>query len=131
MCCLFFRGWPIIMLTRKSFFWDFYVNVINLMENILKILCDIIYSRIQPRNIKELREKLFEAIDAINKDKRYIIKNTYSTFKERLTKFLITKRNLCNWLRYLFIINVSLVYEKIMPFIKYYLLTSLTLKRNK
>ena len=35
---------------------------LNLMENIWKILCDIIYSGIQPRNIKGLREKLFEVL---------------------------------------------------------------------
>jgi len=69
---------------------------LNLMENIWKMLSDIIYSGIQPRNKKELQKKLFEAVDVINSDKRDISKNLYINFRERLTKVLLTKGNLYN-----------------------------------
>ena len=69
---------------------------INLMENIWKILSDIIYSNNQPKNQKELRERLFQAVDEINSPKRDISRNLYHTFRERLKKILLTKGNLYN-----------------------------------
>ena len=68
---------------------------INLMENIWKMLSDIIYSGMQPRNIKELHDKLFEAVQVLNTDKRQVSQNLYFTFRERLTKVLLTKGDLC------------------------------------
>lgn len=69
---------------------------INLMENIWKMLSDLIYSNSQPKNLKNLKERLFEAVDQINSERRDISRNLYHTFKERLTKILITKGHLYN-----------------------------------
>jgi len=69
---------------------------INLMENIWKMLSDIVYSDNQPKNTKELKEKIFEAVDVINTENRDISRNLYYTFRERLTKVLVAKGDLCN-----------------------------------
>jgi len=69
---------------------------INLMENIWKMLSDIIYSSNQPKNKEELRKRLFQAVDQINSEKRDISTNLYNTFRERLTKILVTKGDLYN-----------------------------------
>lgn len=69
---------------------------LNLMENIWKILSDIIYSNIQPRNLKELRQKLFDAVTLVNNEKRDISKNLYSSFRQRLTRVLVKNGGLYN-----------------------------------
>ena len=53
---------------------------INLMENIWKILSDLIYSNNQLKNKNDLRERLFQAVDHINTEKRDISTNLYHTF---------------------------------------------------
>jgi len=40
--------------------------------------------------------KIFEVVEVINNEKGNILKNTYSAFRERLTKILTTKGNLRN-----------------------------------
>ena len=49
---------------------------INLMENIWKMMSDHIFSSNQPRNTKDLQQKICEAVYQINTEKRYI----YSVF---------------------------------------------------
>ena len=69
---------------------------INLMENIWKMMSDLIYSGRQPRNKEELKNKIFEAVYQINDEKRDVSMNLYSTFRERLTKVLVRKGNSYN-----------------------------------
>jgi len=69
---------------------------INIVENIWKMLSDIVYDGNQPRNIKELRQKVHAAADVINNEKRGVILNMYGTFRSRLTKVLIRNGNVIN-----------------------------------
>ena len=48
---------------------------INIVENIWKMLSDIVYDGNQPRSIKELRQKVHDAADVINNEKRCVILN--------------------------------------------------------
>lgn len=69
---------------------------INLMENIWKMISDIVYEGKQPENLKQLGRKIVEAVWIINTQKLEITKGLYSTFRRRLTKILISKGNICN-----------------------------------
>lgn len=68
---------------------------INIMENIWKMISNIVYENNQPENIRQLEEKIFSAVFQINSNKLNISKSFYSSFRERLTKVLISKGNLC------------------------------------
>lgn len=69
---------------------------LNLMENVWKIISDIVYEEQQPCNLQELEEKINLAVLYINKEKRSSIKALYSSFRERLTQVLITQGKLLN-----------------------------------
>jgi len=68
--------------------WSAKYPDLNLMENIWEMLSDIIYSNNQPRNLKELREQLPDAVTLVNRGKQVITANLYSTFRQRLTTVL-------------------------------------------
>ena len=61
-----------------------------------KIISDLVYDGNQQKNVKELREKINEAVDIINNEKRCVIKNMFGTFRSRLTQVLIKNRNIIN-----------------------------------
>ena len=69
---------------------------LNIMENVWKMLSDIIYEGEQPKNKDEMRLKLYEAVDTINAFKRPDIINLYQSFRPRLTKVLKSKGALLN-----------------------------------
>ena len=68
---------------------------INLMENIWKMISSIVYQSCQPKNIKELEEKIYMAVREINSEKLSTNQGFYSSFCHRLTKILISRGNLC------------------------------------
>jgi len=64
---------------------------LNIMENVWKVMSDLVYDNGQPENLKELEKRVFEAANTINMHKRDIIKKLYSTFRHRLTYVLNSK----------------------------------------
>jgi len=69
---------------------------LNIIENVWKLISDLVYDASQPKNIKELRLKINDAVDIINNEKRSVILNLYDTFRSRLTKVLIKNGNVIN-----------------------------------
>jgi len=69
---------------------------LNIMENIWKMLQDIIYDRLPIRNIGDLTEEIEKAIFLINATKKAIIKNLYDTFRTRLIHVIKKKGNEIN-----------------------------------
>ena len=69
---------------------------INLMENIWKIVSDIVYMDQQPRNIRELENKIIRAVLLINSEKPDVTKNLFMTFRKLLTRTLVSNGNILN-----------------------------------
>lgn len=69
---------------------------INLMENVWKMISDVVYKDQQPRNNGELEEKINAAVLEINNTKRNSIKSLYRGFRERITRLLILNGNMLN-----------------------------------
>jgi len=69
---------------------------LNIMENIWKMLQDIIYDRSAILNFAELREEIRKAFQVINQSKRKVIINLYETFRGRLVKVIVNKGNEIN-----------------------------------
>jgi len=67
---------------------------INLMEDIWRMVSNMVYSDTQPRNLLELEEKVQNAVNEINMDKRHVMLGLYSSFRKRLTTLLRTNRSL-------------------------------------
>jgi len=61
---------------------------LNIIENMWKVMSDLVYDAGQPKNLKELEQRLFEAANTINNDKRHVINNLYNGFRHRLTSVL-------------------------------------------
>ena len=66
---------------------------LNIIENIWKVMSDIVYDGCQPKNLKDLHQRIIEAANTINNEKRDIVKKLYSGFRHRLTTVL--KSNGC------------------------------------
>ena len=69
---------------------------LNYMENIWKMLSDVMYLANQSRNLNDLREQIFQAVSVLNSEKRKISKNLYCTFRQRSTTVLVRKGALYN-----------------------------------
>ena len=68
---------------------------LNIIENLWKVMSDIVYDQGQPGNLKDLEKKIIDAADTINTCKRDIIIKLYATFRHRLTSVL--KTNGCRY----------------------------------
>lgn len=68
---------------------------INIMENVWKMISNIVYEKDQPKNIKVLQEKIVSAVFHINSEKLDVTQGLYHTFRQRLTRILVSKGNLC------------------------------------
>ena len=68
---------------------------LNIMENIWKILDDVIYDRSQLMSLADLRE-IQKAFLVVNTTKRGILKNLYETFRGRLVKMIVNNGNEIN-----------------------------------
>jgi len=64
---------------------------LNIIENVWKMMSDIVYDEGQPRNLRELQGRVLQATDIINNEKRHIIKKLYANYRHRLTSVLISK----------------------------------------
>lgn len=62
---------------------------INIIENVWKMVSDIVYENGQSQNLRELEFKIFQAVDQINNEKRHLIENLYDSYIKRLTRVLI------------------------------------------
>lgn len=69
---------------------------INIMENIWKMMSDIIYEQQQPKSKKELRERIHEAAWQLNSRRFESMLNLYKFFRQRLTTLLLKNGNLIN-----------------------------------
>ena len=67
---------------------------LNILENVWKMISDVVYDGIQPKNKIELREKIHLAVKSICTDKREIIIQMFKKYRERLTNVLISGGNL-------------------------------------
>lgn len=67
---------------------------LNLMENVWLMLTNLIYDGGQPENKEELKIRIMKAVYQINTEKRSVILNLYSTFRQRLVNVLNSKGNL-------------------------------------
>jgi len=67
---------------------------INIMENVWKMLSDIVYSGDQPPNIAILKRRISLAVEKINTDKREVILSLYASIRRRLTTVLVSKGNI-------------------------------------
>lgn len=69
---------------------------LNIMENVWKMISDILYDDCQPKSKHELVHRLHNAVLEINSHKRSIIIDLYRNFRYRLPKVLICKGNIIN-----------------------------------
>jgi len=67
---------------------------INLMEDIWRMLSNLVYQDGQPRNLIELEEKVQYAVHELNMNRRHVMLGLYSSFRKRLTTILRTGGNL-------------------------------------
>ena len=69
---------------------------LNLMENIWKMISDLVYESLQPKNNKDLEQRIWHAVDEINQRKRVVVVDLFETFRCRLTKVLRCNGNIIN-----------------------------------
>jgi len=69
---------------------------LNIMENVWKMLEDVIYDRSPLTSRDDLTEEIRKAFLLINNNKRDVIINLYKTFRGRLVKVLVNKGNEIN-----------------------------------
>lgn len=69
---------------------------INIMENIWKMMTDIIYQGLQPQNKAELRKNIQDSISLLNSTRNSSILGLYRNFRPRLTNVLLKRGNLIN-----------------------------------
>ena len=62
---------------------------INIIENVWKMIEDILFDGDQPKNLKELEARVTAAVHVINTQKRNIIINLYDSVKRRLCEVLV------------------------------------------
>ena len=69
---------------------------INIVENIWKLLSDMIYNGSQFNNKKDLLKKIEDTINFFNNSNRDKIIDLYKTFRQRLATVLVSNGNLLN-----------------------------------
>ena len=82
---------------------------LNIMENVWKVMSDIIYHENQPKNKVELRKLIWKAHNEINSIRRSTMLNLRNSFRSRLTTLLKNKGNLLNlnfMLKYLYLVEL-------------------------
>lgn len=69
---------------------------LNIMENIWKMISDQVYNSNQPKDMKELEQKVSEAVNNINHTMRDNVLNLYCGYRKRLTKVLLMSGKIIN-----------------------------------
>lgn len=67
---------------------------INIIENVWKMMSDIVYEGNQPKNKEELREKIHNSVFILNSERNKTLLDFYKSFRQRLTKVLLMRGNL-------------------------------------
>jgi len=70
---------------------------LNIMENVWKMLSDIVYDGKQPKNKQQLTDLITQAFLEINMNRRQAIINLYGSFRRRLCDVLKNNGKLCNY----------------------------------
>ena len=82
----------------KTFFMDSEIKLLdwpskspdlNIVENIWKMLSDIVYDGPQMKNIKDLEEKIIESTNILNNEKKQVIQSLFSNYRRRLCDVLV------------------------------------------
>ena len=68
----------------KTLNWPAHSPDLNIIENILSLLSNFVYKSGYPKNIKELKRKINEAVQEINEYRRKDIINMYASIQNRL-----------------------------------------------
>lgn len=86
------------MLSRglKVIKWPALSPDLNLIENVWKMLSDIVYDGLQPKNLKELETRIIEAVNQINTMRRQTIVDLFEGFSDRMIKVLTGKGCIIN-----------------------------------
>lgn len=63
---------------------------LNIIENVWKILSDIVYKDGQPNSLANLEKRVFEAVHTVNNEKRHLIEHLYASYLKRLTNVLVS-----------------------------------------
>ena len=69
---------------------------LNIIENVWKMLSDVVYDGPQPRNLAELHLRIVDAVFQINTSRRDTITNLFETFSDRMVKVLTGKGSTIN-----------------------------------
>jgi len=69
---------------------------LNIMETVWSMLVQDVYLGRQPQNVRELKEKMFDAVNRVNFERRHTIKSLYDTFTKRIVSVLLKKGDLFN-----------------------------------
>lgn len=69
---------------------------LNIMENVWKMISDLVYHESQPKNNKDLTSKIHKAVLEINSLSRTTTVALHSNFRTRLTKLLLHKGDIIN-----------------------------------
>ena len=79
--------------TFSSHEWPARSADINIMENIWKMLEDIIYDRSPIISVNELKKEIEKSFFHLNTTKRPVLINLYETFRKRLLNVIERKKN--------------------------------------
>ena len=76
--------------------WPSRSSDLNIVEDVWKIVSDMVYDGPQFYKAADLEKKIVDVISIINSTKQHIILGLYASIKKRFCKVLTTKENLCN-----------------------------------
>ena len=76
--------------------WPPYSPDLNIVEDVWKMISDMVYDRSQYTNLNELEQSIVDCIAIINKERRQDIVNLYASIRNKLCKVLLKGGDLYN-----------------------------------
>ena len=74
--------------------WPAYSPGVNIMENIWKLLSDVVYADGNIQNLSMLRQRIHSAVLNVNQEKRKVISSMFDGIRKRFTNILISNGNI-------------------------------------